>query len=150
VGLGTAQFSAGFEDDAVKALEAGLSRFPNDANHYQALGVIYMRLSEEGRDTRARAQELFEKALQLDGTLPETHYELGMAAFAAHNFGSAKDHLLAAERSAPNDSRIHFALARLYRLKNSAEASAKEMKAFLATKAAENSNGMSRIGATER
>ncbi len=148
VGLGTAQFSAGMENESVRTLEAGLVRFPNDANHYQALGVVLTRLSEEGQDTQARAQSLFQKALQIDGTLPEAHYELGVAALALGDPGSAKSHLLAAERSAPNDSRVHFALARLFRQEGNAEASANEMKSFLAAKAAESSRGMSGIGAS--
>ena len=148
VGLGTAQFSAGMENESVRTLEEGLARFPSDANHYQALGVVLTRLSEEGQDTRARAQSLFKKALQIDETLPEAHYELGVAALAAGDPGLAKSHLLAAERSAPNDSRVHFALARLFREEGDAEAAANEMKSFLAAKAAENSRGTSSIGAS--
>ena len=150
VGLGTAQFSAGMENESVRTLEAGLVRFPSDANHYQALGVVLTRLAEEGQDTRARAQSLFKKALQIDGLLPEAHYELGVAALAAGDLGSAKNHLLVAERGAPNDSRVHFALARLFRLEDNTEASANEMKSFLAAKAAERSRGASTIGASVR
>lgn len=147
IGLGMAQFSAGSEGDAVRTLEAGLARFPNDANHYQALGVILMRLSGEGSDTRRRAQSLFEKALQLDGTLPEANYEVGRAELAAGHLELAKSRLLTAEHSAPNDSRVHFVLARLYRREGNTDASAKEMKSFLAAKAAEDSSrGMSNIG----
>ena len=101
VGLGTAQFSAGLEDEAIRTLEKGLVKFPEDATHYQALGVVLLRVSEEGRDTKARARILFEKALRIDNTLPEAHYELGAMALQANDIRSAEDHLLAAERSAP-------------------------------------------------
>jgi len=47
---------------------------------------------------------------------------------------SAEDHLLAAERSAPNDRRIHFALARMYRMQGKADVADQEMKAFLSAK----------------
>ena len=134
VGLGTAQFSAGLEDEAIRTLENGLVKFPEDATHYQALGVVLLRVSEGGRDTKARAQSMFEKALRIDNTLPEAHYELGAIALQANDIRSAEDHLLLAERGAPNDSRIHFALARLYRMQGKREAADQEMKAFLSAK----------------
>jgi Flp pilus assembly protein TadD len=137
VGLGAAQFAAGWEDESVRTLEAGLARFPDDVTHYQALGVVLVRMSEGGRDTKARARSLFEKALRIDNTLPEAHYELGTMALTENDIGSAKNHLLASERSAPNDSRVHFALARLYRMQGEAQASDREMRAFLAAKPAE-------------
>jgi Flp pilus assembly protein TadD len=146
-GLGTAQFAAGLEDESVRTLEAGLVRFPEDATHYQALGVVLLRMSEEGRDTRARVQSLFQKALRIDNTLPEAHYELGTIALAENDIGLAKDHLLASERSAPNDSRVHFALARLYRMQGEAQASDREMKAFLAAKSDERPQRLAATGA---
>jgi Flp pilus assembly protein TadD len=145
-GLGTAQFAAGLEDESVQTLEAGLVRFPDDATHYQALGVVLVRMSEEGRDTKARVQSLFERALRIDNTLSEAHYELGTMALAENDLGSAKDHLLASERSAPNDSRVHFALARLYRMQGETQASDREMKAFLAAKSDERPQRVAAIG----
>lgn len=134
VGLGTAQFSAGLEEEAIRTLEKGLIKFPEDATHYQALGVVLLRVSEAGRDTKTRARSMFEKALRIDNTLPEAHYELGAMALEANDIRSAEDHLLAAERRAPNDSRIHFALARMYRIQGKPEAANQEMKAFLSAK----------------
>jgi len=134
VGLGTAQFSAGLEDEAIRTLERGIAQFPDDATHYQALGVVLLRVGEQGRDTKARAQSMFEKSLRIDNALAEAHYELGAMALQADDIRSAENHLLAAERSAPNDSRIHFALARLYRRQGNAQAADQEMKAFLSAK----------------
>jgi len=134
VGLGTAQFSAGLEDEAIRTLEKGLAQFPEDATHYQALGVVLLRVSEAGRDTKTRARSLFEKALRIDNTLPEAHYELGAMALQANDIRSAEDHLLTAERGAPNDRRIHFALARMYRMQGKPDAADQEMKAFLSAK----------------
>jgi Flp pilus assembly protein TadD len=134
VGLGTAQFSAGLENEAIQTLERGIAQFPDDATHYQALGVVLLRVAEEGRDTKARAESMFEKALRIDNALPEAHYELGAIALQANDIRTAEDHLLAAERSAPHDSRIHFALARLYRMQGKLEAADQEMKAFRSAK----------------
>jgi len=139
VGLATSQFSAGLEDEAVRTLEAGIARFPEDAIHYQALGVILLQLSEQGRDTKARARTMFEKALQLNSALAESNYQLGRLELDANEMDSAEAHLLSAERSAPSDSRVHFVLARFYRKRGNADRAAREMQAFQAAKAAEGS-----------
>lgn len=130
VGLATAQFAAGTEAEAVRTLEAGIEKFPEDPAHFQALGVVLLRLSESGEDTAARSREMFERALRLDPTLSEAHYELGMSLLRANNLSAARQHLLSAEASAPNDSRIHFALANLYRKAGQAADSEREMQAF--------------------
>ncbi len=134
VGLATAQFAAGMEADAVRTLQAGIAKFAEDPAHYQALGVVLLRLSESGEATAARSREMFENALRLDPSLPEAHYELGMFSLAENNVAAAKNHLLAAEMSAPNDSRIHFALARLYRRERLTIDAEREMEAFERTK----------------
>ena len=134
VGLGMAQFSAGLEQDAIRTLEAGITRFPRDAAHYQALGVVLIRNADENSGMKARARSLFEKALAIDDSLSEAHYQLGAMALDANDSVSAKAHLLASERDAPNDSRVHYALARLYRQQGDTAAAEREMKAFLAIK----------------
>lgn len=138
VGLATSQFSAGQQDDSIRTLEAGIARFPRDATHYQALGVVLVQLSEAGRDTKVRARTMFEKALQLNETLEESNYQLGRIELDANEVDAAESHLLAAEHSSPGDSRVHFVLARLYRKRGSAGEAEREMKAFLAAKSAEN------------
>lgn len=134
VGLGTSEFAAGMAEQSLQSLEAGVLKFPEDPAHYQALGVVLFRLSESGQDTGSRARQMFEKALCLDKSLPEAHYELGTLALAAGKLTAAKDHFLAAEQSAPQDSRIHFALARLYRKEGQIADSEREMQAFQKTK----------------
>ena len=139
VGLATSQFSAGLEGDSIRTLEAGIERFPSDATHYQALGVVLLQRSEGGRDTKARARAMFAKALQLNAALEESNYQLGRMELDASEIDSAETHLLVAERSAPQDSRVHFVLARLYRKRGNTELAEREMKAFLAAKAVEDS-----------
>lgn len=140
VGLATSQFSAGLENDSVRTLEAGIARFPDDATHYQALGVILLQLSEHGRNTKGRARTMFEKALRLNGALAESNYQLGRIELDSNEMDSAEAHLLAAERTAPLDSRVHFVLARLYRKRGNADESEREMKAFLTAKSKESGN----------
>jgi Flp pilus assembly protein TadD len=136
VHLGAALFASGREDEAVRRLESGIIQFPSDPAHYEALAVVLLRMSETGRTTKERARTLFDKALSLDGSLPEAHYELGLLSLEDRRFEAAKEHLLSAERSAPNDSRVHFALARLYRMENRKDDAEREMQAFEAAKAA--------------
>ena len=145
VGLATAQFAAGMEADAVRTLEAGIGKFPEDPAHFQALGVVLLRLSESGQDTAARSREMFEKALRLDQTLPEAQYEVGMSLFRANNLSAAKEHLLLAEASAPNDSRIHFALSKLYRREGQTADSEREMRAFERSKTEGNDRAVARL-----
>ena len=139
LGLATSQFSAGEEDDSIRTLEAGIARFPRDALHYQALGVVLSELSERGRDTKNRARTMFEKALELDSALEESNYQLGRIELDANEVDSAERHLLAAVKSAPNDSRVHFVVGRLYRKQGKAAEADREMKAFLAAKRTERS-----------
>jgi Flp pilus assembly protein TadD len=145
-----AQFSAGMEDQAVRTLEAGVTRFPKDAMHYQALGVVLLRLSETGRATKDRARVLFQKAIEIDPALPEAHYELGTMALAANDVVAAKDHLLIAERSSPADSRVHFALARLYRMQGDTKNADREMQSFFAAKSAEQPGRVAALGKGEQ
>ena len=77
VGLGIAQTMAGFLPQAVKTLEEGIRKWPDDAMHYQALGVLLLRMAEEGSDTEARGVQSLQKALELNPALSEAHYRLG-------------------------------------------------------------------------
>jgi Flp pilus assembly protein TadD len=134
LGLAASQYSAGQEDDSLRTLEAGIVRFPQDAMHYQALGVVLLELFEKGRDTKEQARKMFEKALDLDSALSESNYQLGRIELDAGEINAAQRHLLTAEKAAPNDSRVHFVLARLYRKQGNSAGAEREMKAFRAAK----------------
>lgn len=125
LGLGMAQSAAGLTKEAVSTLEAGVKRFPDNALHLQALGVVLLDNADADR-----APKMFEAALKLDANLAESHLQLGNLALQKGDLPSARQHLLAAVAAAPGDSRIHFALARLYRRAGDTEAAAREMKAF--------------------
>ena len=77
VGLGIAQTMAGLLPQAVKTLEAGIRKWPGDAVHYQAFGVLLLRMAEEGSDTEAQGVQMLVKALELNPALSEAHYQLG-------------------------------------------------------------------------
>jgi tetratricopeptide (TPR) repeat protein len=78
---------------------------------------------------------MFEAALNIDPVLAESHYQLGNLALQTGELGAAKEHLQAAEKNAPNDSRIHFAMSRLYRREGNSADAEREMAAFQKAKA---------------
>lgn len=131
VGLGIAQTQAGLERDAAATFEAGLARFPEDAMHRQAYGVLMVKRAEAG-DTQAadRAASLFEEALAMDSRLAEPHYQLGSLALARGDAAEAVRQFEAAARKGLDDARLHYALARaLRRAGREAEAEA-QLKLF--------------------
>ena len=139
VGLGIAQSSAGLDQDAGNTFELGLKKFPKDAMHRQAYGVLLVKLSEAGTVPPERAVRMLEAALNLDPSLAEAHYQLGGLAFARGDAAAAVDRFAAAARNGLDDSRLHFATARaLRRLGKSGEA-AVHMDLFEQRKQAEQS-----------
>ncbi len=115
VGLAVAQAAAGMDEEARHTLESGVVRFPNDPVEYQALGVVLLKLAETGHTGSGPAARMFETALKLNPTLPEPHYQLGSLALSNGDLAGALEHLKEAATRNPADSRIHFALARVYR-----------------------------------
>jgi protein O-GlcNAc transferase len=125
LGLAMAQSAAGMNKDAVATLESNVKRFPDNALIFQTLGVVLLQAAEP-----ERAAAMFDAALKIDGVLAESHLQLGNMALDKRDLTRAGQHLLAAEAAAPQDSRIHFALARWYRRTGDTEAASREMKAF--------------------
>jgi Flp pilus assembly protein TadD len=150
VGLGVAQSAAGMASEGVRTLEAGAVRFPRDASHWQALGIVRLQLAESGDGNPARACEAFEAALRVDPDLAESHYRLGYLALERGDLTSAREHLEAALRGASADSRVHFALARLHRRQGNPAEATREMEAFQKAKAAEQPSRVSELGAGAR
>jgi tetratricopeptide (TPR) repeat protein len=123
VGLGMAQSSAGLTKDAEQTFTAGIRKFPKDAVHRQAYGVLLVKIAELESATPDRAIASFESALELDPSLAESHYQLGSIALASNDAAAAAKHFAAAASKGLDDSRLHYATARaLRRLGQSAEA----------------------------
>lgn len=136
-GLGIAESGAGLLAEARRTLEAGLRKFPKDAAHHQAYGVLLVKMSESGTVSETEARAALEAALKLDGALPEPHYQLGNLALAHDDAATAMKHFEAAAQSGLDDARIHWAMSRaLRRLGNAAEA-ARHLAAFQERKKAE-------------
>ncbi len=83
---------------------------------------------EPGAETRAA--DLLERAVTLDPTLSEAHYELGNIALNAGRTAPALEHLQRAAALAPNLSKTHFALSRAYRRSGRPEDASRELAEY--------------------
>lgn len=136
-GLGIAQSSAGLIEEARTTFEAGLRKFPKDAAHHQAYGVLLVKMAESGAAPEAKAREALEAALRLDPALPEPHYQLGNLALGTDRAADAIAHFQAASTCGLDDSRIHWAMSRALRRLGKSEDSARHLELFQARKKAE-------------
>ena len=114
-GLGVAQTMAGLIADAVRTFEAGIANWPSDAMHYQAYGVLLLRMAETGGASEPQAASMLRKALELNPSLPEAHYQLGQIAFAHGEIEKSIEHFLAALQDRETSGKANFALSRAYR-----------------------------------
>ncbi len=116
VGLGIAQSSAGMLPEAAATFEDGLRRFPRDATHRQAYGVLLVKRFETGEaEAAARAAAMLDSALLIDGTLAEAHYQLGALALAGGDASAAVAKFASAAALGLDDARIYYAWARALR-----------------------------------
>jgi len=142
VGLGIAQSSAGLVKEAEATFEAGLKKFPDDAMHRQAYGVLLARMAESGEAPASRAVKMLESALALEPSLAEAHYQLGSLALAGSDAASAVLHFEAAARNGLDDSRLHYGTARALRRLGRTDDAARQMDLFRQRKQSEESPGV--------
>ena len=88
-------------------------------------------------DSEARAVELLRRAVALDGSLAEAHYQLGKFALREDRIREAQQELEAAVKLDPNSSKNHYGLAQVYRKLGRASDAAHEVERFQALKARE-------------
>jgi len=137
VGLGIAQSAAGMLKESQATFEAGIKKFPNDAIHRQAYGVLLVKLAEAGSAMTQHAIAMLQAAIQLDPTLAEAHYQLGSLALTREDLETATSEFVAALANGLDDSRIHYALARTLRRTGKTEEAEKHLHLFRLRKAAE-------------
>ncbi|MBS1825430.1 MAG: tetratricopeptide repeat protein [Acidobacteria bacterium] len=137
VGLGIAQSSAGMLKESQATFEAGLKKFPQDAMHRQAYGVLLVKLAEAGAATQDQAVNMLREALRMDPRLAEAHYQLGSLALDHEDVDEALAELSAALGNGLDDSRLHYALARALRRKGRAQEAEKHLQLFRQRKEAE-------------
>jgi tetratricopeptide (TPR) repeat protein len=130
VGLGVVQTMAGFLPEAVRTLEAGIQKWPEDAMHYQAYGVLLLRMANEGSASQEDAVRMLRKALALNPSLSEAHYQLGNLAISRGEMDISLQHLAAALRNGDQSSKVHFALSRAYRAAGKSQEAEKHAQLF--------------------
>lgn len=117
IGLARAQANAGMTDKSKATLERAIARFPEKAPFELELGELLLKEADAGNKTsEIKAEQLFRSAAAHDAKLADAHYELGELALRRGQPAKAVVHLERAEKLAPSDARIHFALSRTYRL----------------------------------
>ena len=121
---------AGMLADGVRTFEAGIKKWPSDAMHYQAYGVLLLRMAETGGASEAQAVSMLRKALDLNPSLAEAHYQLGQIDFAHGEIDKSIKHFLAALQNGDSSAKVHFALSRAYRRAGNEQEAAKHAALF--------------------
>jgi tetratricopeptide (TPR) repeat protein len=121
VSLASAQWSAGLRPSAEAEFQRLLKGHPRDATVYESYGTSLLNGATDDA-TLGRAAALLKKAVELDGSRAETHYQLGILELKKSTTGASRDSLRealeqleTAARLGLNESKIHYALARVYR-----------------------------------
>ncbi len=130
LGLAIAEAGAGMTAEAVRDFNLAMKTHPNEGRFPQALANALLAAPDASATDKSRAEALFGRALQLDPSLQESHYRLGQLALQANDAPAALLHLNEALRLNPNDARVHFAFARLYRKQQRASEAQREMELF--------------------
>jgi len=134
-GLATAHWKTGDRERATSTFEQAMVRFPHDARLCETYGAL---LAEEpSASTKARAITLLKRALALNEAAVEPRYQLANFALAEDHPEEARAYLQKAIELNPSDSRLHFALSRVYRRLNLEAEAARETATYQKLKSAE-------------
>lgn len=141
VGLTSAKWAAGLRPEAEAEFELLLKQHPEDASVYESYGTSLLNAATD--DTMlVRAEELLNKAAKLDASRAEPHYQLGVlelkkSAAPPDSLRRALEQLRTAVRLGLIDSRVHYALARVYRRLGREGEAAAEMQLYQKAQASE-------------
>lgn len=116
LGLALTQWNMDRSDDAAKSFEEGVRKFPHDG--FFLLKYALFLLNAPGERTTeqvARIRNLLRKSEELDGSMAETHFQLGNLAMRENKYDEAVNELQTAAKLDPELSKVHLALSRVYR-----------------------------------
>jgi tetratricopeptide (TPR) repeat protein len=140
LGLGKAREGQGSLAEAGKTFEEGTRKFPHDARFALEYALLLLRRVDAGDKTaKPLAVELLLKAVVIDPSSAEAHYQLGNLALEDGRAKEAFDELQKAAQLEPDASKIHFALSRACRRLGQKDAAAREMAEFQKLKEQEQS-----------
>jgi tetratricopeptide (TPR) repeat protein len=128
-------------DEAAKWFEEGVRKFPRDGFVLLKYAMFLLNAPRE-RDAEqvARIKSLLKKSEELDGSMAETHFQLGNLAMKENKYDEALNELQIAAKLEPDLSKAHLALARVYRRAGRTEEAEKETELHRKLKASEEQN----------
>ncbi len=122
--------------------ERGIRQFPLNASFYQEYGLLLAKAGDSGDEAaRSRSAALLRKALDLNASLVEPHYQLGQLALAQGNPEEAARHFEMAVRLAPRESKLRYGLVRAYRRLGLQQQAREQAEKYRQLKAAEEAEG---------
>jgi tetratricopeptide (TPR) repeat protein len=133
--LALAEWRAGDKQRAAADFEKVISRYPRDAEARQVYGTLL--LEDGSAEGKSRAIVLFKQATAIDPSSVEALYNLGNLALADGELKQAAEYLEKAVQSDASQSRLHFALSRVYRRMGRASDADSEMQKYQNLKQAE-------------
>lgn len=143
VGLASARWAAGMHAQSETEFQRLIKQYPREAVIYETFGTLLLdSATDDAMESRAVA--LLKTAVALDGARAEPHFQLGNLVLkkgktdaTPEQLRVALDHLEIAARLEPAQSKIHYALARMYRRLGHAEEASREMQHYQELKAEE-------------
>lgn len=111
--LAEAEAAAGEFDKASAVLEKSIKKHPEQAQFYYqyALILLYHSRSSDQTRSQSKATDLLQRALALDDSIAEAHYELGNIWLNQDQPAKALAQLQRAEKLSPSDENTHYALS---------------------------------------
>jgi tetratricopeptide (TPR) repeat protein len=133
--LAMAEWRAGTRQQAVAEFEQTIRQFPGDTLTRVEYGTLL--LEDESPETKGRAIELLKQAVVADDSSVEARYQLANIELADGKLQPALQYLESAIKLEPNDSRLHFAISRVYRRLGRNSEADREMASYQKLKTAE-------------
>jgi len=142
LGLASAQWNDGKFAEAEETFNKALQRLPSEPLLYQNYGTMLLKATEQGdTPTETRAVVLLKKALALDRSLAEPHYQLGSLDLRKGHRQEATQELETACRLGALSSKIHYTLAQAYRALGRRDDATRELGIYRRLKAEEEKPG---------
>ncbi len=118
--------------DAIATFEKGLKLFPQDARFYAEYGKVLLQAWASGEipGREVKAEQLLERAVELDASLAMAQFELGGLLVRNQRPAKALPHLEQAAKLDAKNAQVHFILARAYRALGRAPDAQREMVLF--------------------
>jgi tetratricopeptide (TPR) repeat protein len=141
LGLALTLWNMDRSDEAAKSFEEGARKFPRDAFFLlkYSLFLLYAP-GERDAEQEAKIKALLKRSEELDGSMAETHFQLGNLAMKENKYDEALNELQIAAKLDPELSKAHLALARVYRRAGRAEEAEKETELHRKLKSMEEQN----------